>query len=215
MSFPSFCEFWRLAHEIAAVYYAASGPIHEHVPLAFAQTMFQRLTKWMETLPPELARAERMAHNVVEMQALTASYHTCFGSSAESRTISWIHGPLYVATAIIYHEREESQRMSFLACMEAFKSLLESHAVVEVFVKGLYGMAVGCGILSAGQAQRHMRSICAIRDKTLLARPLKSSVIIDQELAMKDPAYATGDDLAVKYEEVVMFDGYVDLDHSE
>jgi len=68
VSFPSFCRFWCIAHDMAAVYYSSSGPIHEHVPLAFAETTFRRLLKWANDLPPECRRQTPMPHNVAEMQ---------------------------------------------------------------------------------------------------------------------------------------------------
>lgn len=68
VSFPSFCHFWCIAHDIAAVYYSSPGPIHEHVPLAFAEAKFRNLLKWAEDLPPGCRRQATMPHNVAEMQ---------------------------------------------------------------------------------------------------------------------------------------------------
>lgn len=53
---------------MAAVYYSSPGPIHEHVPLAFAEAKFRALLKWAEELPPECRRQTVMSHNVAEMQ---------------------------------------------------------------------------------------------------------------------------------------------------
>jgi hypothetical protein len=67
-TFPFFCRFWCIAHEISSVFYSSPGPIHEHVPLAFAESKLRSLVEWAESLPIEVARSERMAHNVAEMQ---------------------------------------------------------------------------------------------------------------------------------------------------
>lgn len=67
-TFPYFCEFWCIAHEIGSVLYSAPGPLHQHVPLAFVEAKFLRLLEWAETLPPAAVRSEAMTHNVAEMQ---------------------------------------------------------------------------------------------------------------------------------------------------
>lgn len=53
---------------MAAVYYSSPGPIHEHVPMAFAESKFRSLLKWADDLPPECSRLSVMSHNVAEMQ---------------------------------------------------------------------------------------------------------------------------------------------------
>lgn len=68
VSFPFFCQFWCIAHDMAAVYYSSPGPIHEHVPVAFAESKFRSLLKWADDLPPECGRLSVMSHNVAEMQ---------------------------------------------------------------------------------------------------------------------------------------------------
>lgn len=68
VSFPSFCQFWCIAHDMAAVYYSSPGPIHEHVPMAFAESKFRSLLKWADNLPPECRRQPEMSHNVTEIQ---------------------------------------------------------------------------------------------------------------------------------------------------
>lgn len=67
-SFPFFCDFWCIAHEIAAVFYASQEPVSKTVPLAFAESKYQRLLQWAERLPSHLARSDSMTHDVTEMQ---------------------------------------------------------------------------------------------------------------------------------------------------
>lgn len=67
-SFQYFCEFWCIAHEIGSVLYGAPGPLHQHVPLAFAESKFLSLLQWARTLPAEARRSDYMTHNVAEMQ---------------------------------------------------------------------------------------------------------------------------------------------------
>lgn len=74
-SFPYFCQFWCVVHEIAAMYYSSSKHIHEHVPLAYAESKFRQLLAWADSLPPDCSRHEGMPHNVAEMQY--ESFHNC------------------------------------------------------------------------------------------------------------------------------------------
>lgn len=67
-SFPYFCQFWHIAHEIASGLYSCPGPTHQHVPLAFAESKLRSLLEWSESLPRELRRATNMPHNIAEMQ---------------------------------------------------------------------------------------------------------------------------------------------------
>jgi hypothetical protein len=67
-TFPFFCRFWCIAHEIVSVLYGSPGPLSEHVPLAFAESKFHNLLEWAESLPPEATRSEDMGHNIAEMQ---------------------------------------------------------------------------------------------------------------------------------------------------
>lgn len=67
-SFPSFCELWTIAHDIGSIYYAATGPVHEHVPVSFAESTFLRLIHWSDQLPVDCLRSKIMSHATNEMQ---------------------------------------------------------------------------------------------------------------------------------------------------
>lgn len=144
------------------------------------------------------------------LRALTQHYHASFSDSAFSRTIAWIHGPLYVASAIINYENAASRSSSFVACMEAFHPLLESHAIVETFVKGLYSMAVQAGVLSVVEAGRLIRAFLERKKSVaVVVESLETSVVLDQELAMDDPIAAIGDRLAQALDDMLLFENYV------
>ncbi|PNP52481.1 hypothetical protein THARTR1_06949 [Trichoderma harzianum] len=64
--FRALCQFWRIMHEVAVVYYGAgSAAIPERVPLHFAENKFRELLAWADGLPMNLARSEQNPHHVV------------------------------------------------------------------------------------------------------------------------------------------------------
>lgn len=132
-----------------------------------------------------------------------------------SRTISWIHGPMFVASAIVTYGRQGRQKQQFLQCMETFRSLIKSHVVVETFVRALFSLAVAAKILTIQDATIHHDSICQGRRTLRNVRDVETTVVIDQHLAMEDRAGAVGDHLARKYDEMVMFNQYVDIDQHD
>ena len=68
-TFPFLCQFWRILHEIALVYYGnTSLPLHKHVTLAFAEYKFRELLAWSNRLPPSLVRDERSSHHALILQ---------------------------------------------------------------------------------------------------------------------------------------------------
>lgn len=148
------------------------------------------------------------------LRALTLYYQITFATRPESHTIAWIHGPLYVASSIISYEHQRSQRSSLTLCMQAFSKLLDSHAVVSSFVKGLYGMAVEAGVLTATEARDQWDNISTQRSIPHRLGHSETSVVIDQDLAMEDRAAAVGDKLAEAFDELMLFEDYVDLDQA-
>jgi len=66
-TFTSLCKLWTILQEILAVYAVHDGrPLHERVPLAFAESKFQRLLSWADALVLDMARApQRPGHVLV------------------------------------------------------------------------------------------------------------------------------------------------------
>nr|POE94324.1 nitrogen assimilation transcription factor nit-4 [Quercus suber] len=55
-TFPFFCDFWCIAHQVGSVYYNSTAPILQRVPLAFVQSKLHSLLQWAAELPRELGR---------------------------------------------------------------------------------------------------------------------------------------------------------------
>lgn len=140
------------------------------------------------------------------LKDLTMYYQTAFADTAPSHTISWVHGPLYIAPSILRYEKAEMKAASFLACMQACAPLIDSHIIMEGAVKALFSMAVGTGVFDIAQAMEHLARLTATRAEERMFRSLNTGFVIDQDLAMESRAPAIGDTLIQKFDEMMLFD---------
>jgi len=140
------------------------------------------------------------------LKDLTKYYHTTFANTPAAHTISWVHGPLYIAPTILRYDKTQNRASEFLACMLACAPLLASHNILEGAVKALFSVAVSAGVFSVQQAMAHITILTAAREKRLTGS-LKTGFVIDQDLAMESRVPAVGDALIQKLDEMVLSDG--------
>lgn len=140
------------------------------------------------------------------LKDLTVYYQTTFSKTAASHTISWVHGPLYIAPTILRYERAEMKAASFLACIQACAPLIESHIIMEGAVKALISMAVSMGVFDMAQAMQHLAGLTAVKAEERMFRSLNTGFVIDQDLAMESRVPAVGDSLIQKFDEMMLFD---------
>lgn len=68
-TFTALCEFWEIAREVASVYFIPGGaPVKDRVPLAFAESRYQRLLRWSDSLAPSMARGDHSVAHVILFQ---------------------------------------------------------------------------------------------------------------------------------------------------
>lgn len=68
-TFTALCEFWKIAREVASVYFARGvAPLKDRVPLAFAESRYQKLLGWADQLAPEMARGGHSTAHVILFQ---------------------------------------------------------------------------------------------------------------------------------------------------
>lgn len=138
------------------------------------------------------------------LRALTRDYYSAFAGLPESHTISWVHGPLYVAPAILHYDRSDGWQLAFLSFIEACSDLLQAHRMMEGLVRALLGMAVHAGVFSTPDAAEYLddlHSVCAA--KASCASMPETGFVVDQDLAMEDRAGAVGDVLAQRFDEML------------
>lgn len=151
---------------------------------------------------PEAIFALSLGH----LRALSRYYHTHFGGLPEGHTISWVHGPLYVAPAILHYERREGWQADFFSYIEATSDLLKSHQVMEGFLRALLGMAVFAEMLSMAQATEYLDSLKATRDEGYHGGVTETGFVIDHDLAVESRDAAVGDALVQRFDEMLFLE---------
>ena len=68
-TFTALCEFWKIAREVASVFFVnGAPPLKDRVPLAFAESKYQKLLDLADQLAPEMARGDHNADHVLLFQ---------------------------------------------------------------------------------------------------------------------------------------------------
>lgn len=130
----------------------------------------------------------------------TASCYTTFVGTPFAHTISWVHGPIYIAPTILRYDGTPKYACKFLACMLACVPLIASHKIMEDAVKARFSVAVGAGVFNAQQAMVHIGLLTEGREKWHLAdEGMKTRFVIDQDAAREV--------LIRKLDEMVLSDG--------
>lgn len=156
------------------------------------------------------SRPEYIFHlSLAHLRELVIFYHRRFNSSEKSRTISWVHGPMFVVEAIIYHQRGPNQVSDFWLCMSAFSSLLESHPVVMTMVTALFNLAMDKGLITYPQITAQRGLLLPSQDSTHTHETFKTEVIIDQDLALNNRGAASASSLATLLNDKFLFDDFV------
>ena len=137
------------------------------------------------------------------LQTLTSDYHNSYAGLPEALTTSWVHGPLYVAPAILRYDRSEGWQGSFLSSIEAIAHLLQAHQMIEGIVRALLGMAIAVGLFSKAEAIEYLDGLHDMYAATSHSRLSELGFIVDQDLAMEDRGAATGSTLADRFDEML------------
>lgn len=149
---------------------------------------------------PETIFALSLSH----LRNLTQYYYETFKGTAEAYTVSWVHGPLYVAPAILRYEKPETRRESFIRCMQTCTGLVESHPVLDGFVRALFGMAVAAEVFSSVEAVEHYSHFRVKGEENGRGTRAETGFVVDQDLATENHDSAVGDVLAKKFDEMMV-----------
>lgn len=137
------------------------------------------------------------------LQTLTSDYYKSYAGLPECLTISWVHGPLYVAPAILRYDRSDGWQANFLSAIEATADLLQAHQMMEGVVRALLGMAIDVGVFSTADATEYLDDLHNVYAATSHHRLPELGFIVDQDLAMEDRSAATGSTLADRFDEML------------
>lgn len=147
---------------------------------------------------PEMIFALSLSH----LRNLTQFYYDSFKGTAELHTVSWIHGPLYVAPGILRYENNETKKTSFICCMHTLAGLIESHPTLKGFLKALLGMAVSAKVFTVSEAMEYYKVFTTSSERYQDAAVVETGFVVDQDLAIDRQELAVGDALAAKFDDL-------------
>ena len=147
------------------------------------------------------------ALSFAHLKELTKYYHTTFAGTPFVHTISWVHGPLYIAPTILRYDKSSNRAFEFLACMLACAPLIASHKILEGAVKALFSVAVSAGVFDVQQAMAHIGLLTEGREGRLPNEGMRTGFVIDQDAAMESRGTAVGDVLIRNLDEMVLAEG--------
>ena len=161
--------------------------------------------KTLSTFSASLRRPEAIfALATGHLRALSRYYYTTYAGMPQSHTISWVHGPLYVAPAILHYERREGWEADFLFYIDACSDLLRSHQVMEAFLRALLGMAIAAGALSVPQSTEYLDQLRLMREQNQQSFGIPDiGFVVDQDLALESRDAAVGDALVQRFDEML------------
>lgn len=175
----------------------------------------------MDLFRPFLARGERLSTfatsprrpetvfnlSLTHLRKLTYDYYTSYAGLPESFTTSWVHGPLYVAPAILHYDRSEEWQVNFLCFIEACSDLLRAHQMMEGVLRALLGMAVTAGAFSSANAADYLDDLHSqLSGPGFFTTQSQVGFVVDQDLAVEDRPAAAGDILAQRFDEILFQD---------
>jgi len=148
------------------------------------------------------------ALSYAHLKQLTTYYSKTFAGTLFVHTISWVHGPLYIAPTILRYDKLPNRASEFLACMLACMPLIASHKILEGVVKALFSVAVREGVFDVRQAVAHIGILIEGREGRLSAAGgTQTGFVIDQDAAVESRDGAVGDVLIRRLDEMVLADG--------
>jgi hypothetical protein len=119
------------------------------------------------------------ALSYAHLKQLTTYYTTTFAGTLFIHTISWVHGPLYIAPTILRYDKSPNRASDFLACMLACTPLIASHKILEGAVKALFSVAVSAGVFDVQLAMAHIGILTEGRGGRLAAGGMQTGFVID------------------------------------
>lgn len=95
---------------------------------------------------------------------LVNTYYNTYAGLPEACTVAWVHGPMYLAPAILRYDRDSGWETRFFRSIEACRDLLRAHAALEAFLRAILGMAIAAGLFSVTETVDHLDDLTTERE---------------------------------------------------
>ncbi|ORY64515.1 uncharacterized protein BCR38DRAFT_435341 [Pseudomassariella vexata] len=149
--------------------------------------------------------------SVNQLKRLIITFRSNYVSS--TYTILWHTALTYLANAMLQGQSDPEWHVYFLLCIYGYEGLRRPYRISELIAQGLLSMTMRDSDISGAEARRllgHMRENGSSLDH--IQGKIRATFMADLNLAMKDPEAARVENLAEKFEEMVLFLEYINFD---
>lgn len=134
------------------------------------------------------------------LRDLVDTYNAKYAGLPQAYTIAWVHGPMYLAPATLYHDRDPGWQSRVIHSLEVFRDLLQAHAALDVLLRALLGMAMSAGMFDVSDATELLDELKMKRRGAHLGVPEAGFVVDHARAVEKGHASATGSVLAQDFD---------------
>ncbi|OTA66428.1 hypothetical protein K449DRAFT_365412 [Hypoxylon sp. EC38] len=156
------------------------------------------------------------AASVNQLKRLIVDYRTNYETSAYS--ILWHTGLLYLANAMLEDGEDPQTRLYFLLCVYGYERLKRPYRISRVIVQGLLSMMLRDTDMSSEEARKIMDDL---RDGSWdrvakeVDEKIRATFMVDLNLANKDPERANVENMAEEFEDMALFQDFLNRDKME
>lgn len=195
---------YESSHSTLACINTKSHSICYHATIMDIFRPFVSQHQLLSTFSSEKRPIAIFALSFSHLKDLTRYYHSHFAGTAPSHTISWVHGPLYTATAVLRYEQREKRAANFLYCMRSCHGLLQSHTVMKGMMKALFSMAIEAGVFAVHQANEVLDGFKSHSSDEQRPHSYNAGFVVDHDASMENRDDAVADILINKFDEMVL-----------
>jgi hypothetical protein len=149
--------------------------------------------------------------SVAQLKRLILVYRT--EHELTHRCITWHTGMVYLANAILKAgggaaaaDAPDDRRFYFLLCIYGYQNLYAGFRVAATVAQGLLSMAIRDGALPSSEARVLLEELYKNGKHHAVLGNVRSTFIVDQELALTNSEEAQVETLAEKFEELALLD---------
>ncbi|KAM5381974.1 hypothetical protein ACJZ2D_002762 [Fusarium nematophilum] len=149
--------------------------------------------------------------SVNQLKRLIIVYRKRYASS--TYTMLWHTALIHVANAILGDTKDPAWRFYLLFCIQCYGHLRQSYRFAEAIGRSLLSMTLQRGALSPSEARRMMEQFEENRQSSP-SDDIRATFMADLNLAMTDPKEASVERLALRFEDIALFQEFTNQEGS-
>ncbi|KAI2613314.1 hypothetical protein GGR54DRAFT_616158 [Hypoxylon sp. NC1633] len=156
------------------------------------------------------------AASVNQLKRLVVEYRS--DSAASTYSILWHTGLIYLANAMLKDTEDPEWRLYLLLCIYGYESLSRPYRISEAIVQGLLSMTMRESNMTGSEAHRIITELREGRlegIKNDFEDGIRAKFMVDMELALEDPEKAKAENLAAQFDDLALFQDFLNRDEME